>query len=551
MSSFAELARAFLAEEYADSPVKASHLGLEGYDDRLDDLSEAAFAARRRRGAEWLARFEAVTDDGLGPEDRIDRDLLLSVLRGRAIMADWEMWRRQPDTYLGPGLDGVFILFLHRRHPEHELARAAAARLRAVPESLAAGERNLQPDLVPAVYVERALGQARAGARYAHDLVPGEVADPRLRAELAEAGGVAADAFERFAGFLERFREKASGAWAIGEARYTGLLREKELLPYDARALRERGRREYERLAGELTRYARTIAGTDDWAQVLEGLNADHPPTPEAMLAAYAEWTERARAFLRERGLVTLPAGEECRVVPSPPFQRPVLAVASYQSPPAFSPSLRGHFFVPFPPDGASADEVRKRLSNNNHSTIPDTAVHEAYPGHHWHLVTMKQHPSAVRRTFRTAYFSEGWALYAEQMMREQGFFRDPRQEMSQVEAMLFRAARIVVDTSLHLGEMGVDEAVAFMRAKANLPEPTARAEVARYCSWPTQASAYLTGYLEILALRERYFARAGRSDVATLRAFHDRLAASGGLPPALAERALFGYVSSLVHRAR
>jgi uncharacterized protein (DUF885 family) len=124
-------------------------------------------------------------------------------------------------------------------------------------------------------------------------------------------------------------------------------------------------------------------------------------------------------------------------------------------------------------------------------------------------------------------------------MMREQGFFEDPRQEMSQHEAMLFRAARIVVDTSLHLGEMGFDEAVAFMRGKANVPEPTARAEVGRYCAWPTQASAYLTGCLEILAIRERYFARAGRADTATLRAFHDRLAGSGGLPPALAERAL------------
>jgi uncharacterized protein (DUF885 family) len=110
---------------------------------------------------------------------------------------------------------------------------------------------------------------------------------------------------------------------------------------------------------------------------------------------------------------------------------------------------------------------------------------------------------------------------------------------MCQYEGMIFRAARIVVDTSLHLGEMSFDEAVAFMRAKANLPEPTARAEVARYCAWPTQASSYLTGCLEILAIRERHLARAGGTDTATLRAFHDRLAGSGGLPPALAERAL------------
>jgi uncharacterized protein (DUF885 family) len=103
---------------------------------------------------------------------------------------------------------------------------------------------------------------------------------------------------------------------------------------------------------------------------------------------------------------------------------------------------------------------------------------------------------------------------------------------MSQVEATIFRAARIIVDTSLHIGDMSFDEAVDFMRTRANLPEPTARAEVVRYCAWPTQASSYLTGCLEILRIRERYLAERGGS----LREFHDRLASSGGLPIALAE---------------
>jgi uncharacterized protein (DUF885 family) len=229
---------------------------------------------------------------------------------------------------------------------------------------------------------------------------------------------------------------------------------------------------------------------------------------------------------------VSFPAGEECLVEPSPLYQRPLLAVASYNSPPPFSPSMRGHFFVPFPPDGAAEQEIQQRLENNSYASIPTTSVHEAYPGHHWHLVTAKGNPSRVRRTFRTPYFTEGWGLYAEQMMREQGFFSDPRQEMCQVEATLFRAARIIVDTSLHIGDMSFDEAVEFMHARANLPEPTARAEVARYCSWPTQASAYLTGCLEILRIRERY----QNENRGSLRDFHNRLALSGALPIALAE---------------
>ena len=535
MSQCADLSRAFLDETFQDSPVLASQLGVDGFDDRLDDLSEAAFDDRRRRSAAWLDKFDQLTDDACDSfEERLDRDLIRSNLRGRAILDDWLMWRRQPEIYLNPGLAGIFTLFLHRLKPEPELVRAAIARLRAIPRTLEDGRRNIRPELAPGVYVDRAIRQARAGARYVGEVLPNEVSDDTLKGELADWGGIAAGAMDVFADHLEALLPKATGEWAIGHERYSRLLREKELLQDDAPALRERGRREYDRLAEELRQFAQQIEHSDDWSHVLEQLNLDHPTTPEAMQQTYADWTERARQFLRERGLVTLPDGEECVVEPSPLFQRPVTAVASYNSPPPFSSSLRGHFFVPFPPDGASAQEIQQRLENNSYAAIPTVAVHEAYPGHHWHLVTAKSNPSSVRRTFRTPYFTEGWGLYAEQVMREQGFFTDPRQEMSQVEATLFRAARIIVDTSLHIGEMSFAEAVDFMHTKANLPEPTARAEVARYCAWPTQASAYLTGCIEILRIRDRYLREVGGS----LREFHDRIGRSGGLPIALAEQA-------------
>ena len=157
-----------------------------------------------------------------------------------------------------------------------------------------------------------------------------------------------------------------------------------------------------------------------------------------------------------------------------------------------------------------------------------------------------KIHAPRLRLVLQTPYFSEGWALYAERVMRERGFFTDPIQELFHLEATIFRAARIVVDTSLHMGEMTYDEAVEFMTTKTSLTEPTARAEVGRYCSWPTQASSYLTGCLEILRIRDRYLEARGvsydkKSDipVEVLRDFHDRLAGSGRLPVGLAEQAL------------
>jgi uncharacterized protein (DUF885 family) len=120
-------------------------------------------------------------------------------------------------------------------------------------------------------------------------------------------------------------------------------------------------------------------------------------------------------------------------------------------------------------------------------------------------------------------------------MMREQGFFTDPRAELCQVDARAFRAARVVVDTSLHLGEMTILEAVDHMSTKASLSPETARAEVLRYCASPTQAASYLTGALEIQRLAGEWLHSARGS----LREFHDFIAGTGRLPLSLAERCL------------
>jgi uncharacterized protein (DUF885 family) len=431
----------------------------------------------------------------------------------------------------------VFSLFLNRVHPEPELARFAAARLRQVPDVLDAARVNLDPGLAARLFVERAKGTCRAGIAYARTLVPAEVEDAKDRATLVEAGEVAATAFESFLSFLDDLEGQAEGDWAIGEERYSALLQEKELLGYGAAAMRDRGQAAYDALSDQMSALASRIDshGKGDWRALVEQLNQDHPPTPAAMRDEYESWTEKARAFLHETGIVSMPRDEACRVLPSPPFQRPVLAVASYSAPPMFRPSATGTFFVPFPPDGTPDADVQKRLETNSRHSIPAISVHEAYPGHHWHLVTVQQRARRIRKVLGTSYFTEGWGLYAEKLMRENGFFTDPRHELCQLDARIFRAARIVVDTSLHVGDMSFEEAVTFMSTKASLSEPTARAEVGRYCSWPTQAASYLTGALEIDRIRDRYFA----ADLGSLRAFNDTIAGSGMLPIALAERAV------------
>ncbi|MFD9738873.1 DUF885 domain-containing protein [Umezawaea sp. NPDC059074] len=514
-------------------PGQAAVLGSLDHDRTFGDFSAAGFGRYEREAGEWLARFEEVPDAGLSLDDTVDRDLLVAVLRGVRAKAAWPAWRRDPSTYLSSVLFPLFTAFLHRLRPEPELVSTVVARLAEVPSVFAACRANLDPELASPVIVRRAIGQARSGRAYLTGVLPAEVADPGLRAELAAAAEPAAVAFDELAEFLEGFAERARGDWRMGEELYSALLVEQELLGYGAGELHDRGVAAYDGLVAEMD----ALTAPRPWHDVVVEQQANHPPTVADMRAEYEAETKRARAFLAEHGLVTFADGEECLVVPSPEFQRPIAAVASYLSPPPLTAGRTGHFFVPYPPADFTDEQVLQRLRTNARGQLPTIAVHETYPGHHWHLSWLAARDRAVRKVFRTPYFSEGWALYSESLMREHGYFTDPAHELAHLEARSFRAARMIVDTALHCGDMTPEEAEEFMTAKTSLTPGTAKGEVSRYCAMPTQAPSYLTGALEIESIRADYL-RAGRG---TLREFHDTIAGSGALPLGLARRVALG----------
>ena len=427
MTDFAALVDQFLDEEFEASPTLGSALGLTQYDDKLDDLSAEALQRRDLDAERWLARFSAVADSDLDADDQIDRDLVISVLRGRTILADWQNWRRDPLTYTLPPVNSIFGLFIHKLRPEPELVQATVARLDATPRALEQGKANLDPSLAHPLIVERAMNGAQASARYARELLAADIADPSLRQQVEKSGARAGDALDDFAQFLGELCDRATGTWALGEERYSRLLRERESLAMDARQLREMGRAEYDRLDKEMQEVALRAAGSSDWRTVLEEANENHPRTEEEMRATYADWTERSRQFLATTGLVTLPPGEQCSVEPSPVFQRPVLGVASYLAPPMFSDKLLGHFFVPFAPDGTPEDEIQQRLAGNSFGGIPTTAVHEAYPGHHWHLAMNQRQlaPVCARSTARPTSPRAGRSTPSASCANS-GFFTEP-----------------------------------------------------------------------------------------------------------------------------
>ncbi|WP_336206163.1 DUF885 domain-containing protein [Nonomuraea sp. LPB2021202275-12-8] len=517
----------FLKWYFSGHPVTAANLGAEGYDHTLGDFSATAFAARERDQISWLERLSAA--DTPTPDDVIDRDLVLSQLRGSIAAAAWPAWRRDPAVYLSTLFTGLYTPFQQRLKPEPELVAAALSRLAEVPGVLAACRANLDPGLAAPLLVQRGLGQARTGRRFLTETIPSMVEDPVLRARLADAAEPAAAAFDELVSFLDGFR--CGGTWRMGERLYSTLLRERELLGYGAAELHAKGQAAWDAVDERMREVARSLNGSHDWRAAMESLMDDHPATLADMRAEYEAETRRARDFVRFRDLVTFPEGEECLVLPSAVYTRPILSVAHYLAPPPLSSSRTGVFFVPYTPDDFTDEQVRQRLRTNSRAAMPSIAVHEAYPGHHWHLSYMAGNPRQVRKVFRTPYFTEGWALYVEKLLHEHGYFDTPATELAHLDCRIFRAARIVVDTALHCDDMTIEEAETFMATKASLSPGTAQGEVNRYCAWPTQAPSYLTGAIEIDRIRESY--------QGSLKSFHDKIAGSGGLPLGLAEAAV------------
>jgi uncharacterized protein (DUF885 family) len=527
---FEQAIEALMAREFQESPMMAAALGRDGFDHRLDDLSAAGFERRASDDRIWLRRFTEIDPGVLTPEQAIDRDLVIAHLDQRVSVAGWEEWRRSPEGYLETGITELFLLAMRS---EDELTEAAVARLHGIGAVLDEAQQNLDPSLASRLIVDRGLAACVANIGFARADVAELATDPDNQARLRAAGEVGARAYEKFAQYLRGLSSTCTGSFVFGEDRYNDVLRKGELLDTDVRALRRQGWDEYNRVASQMGEVSsRLTGGSGDWGAVVRDLQLVHPSSIDEMRAEYEAVCLRARQFMSDQGLVTNPADERCEVMPAPAAVRATLAVACYIAPPMFKPSRVGHFFVPYPVDADDLEEVNGLLESNAPYSMATTAVHEAYPGHHWHLMTMKE-ARDIRRIFTSTYFIEGWALYCEAMMGEAGFFT-PEQQLGQLEARLFRAARIVVDTSLHTGEMTFDEAVAFMHEKALLPLPTARSEVARYCAWPTQASAYLTGAMAIERARSTWVAAGG-----SLRRFHDSLAGSGAMPVGLAVRSI------------
>ena len=495
-------------------PVEATSHGLHEHDRRWPDGTLAGAEERLT----LLRRFES---DLARAPGGLDHDLArYYTALTRFQLEDVRLPARMPEAPDQIGT-GIFLLFAREYAPIEERLETIAARLEAVPAYLTASREQLVEPV--RLWCEIGMATALQLPALFSEVVAAAREDP-LRGRLERAAAAAGEAAEDFARWLQASAlPRASEDWALGEERFERLIALREL-PDPPDAILALGRRSLEEVRDEREQLVATCWPGRSVEEVNALIRSEHPATFEAGLDDYREVIAASREFVASRGLATLPESEELRVEPTPGFLRGVIPFAAYEPPARFDRHQFGIYIVT-PQEGD--------LGEHNRAAVRNTSVHEGYPGHHLQFACANQHPSVARLLSADCAHElvEGWAHYCEQLMYEQGFTASPEVRFVQLNDLVWRACRIIIDVELSSGRMTFQQAVDLLVEEAAMTRAGAEAEVRRYTYTPGYQLSYLYGKHLLLRLRQRR--RRLEGDAFDLRRFHDRLLYAGAVPAA------------------
>ncbi len=497
-------------------PEQATARGFPGFDDCAPVRDNAAIRALHRaitRTAKALAKLPIDDSD---MDAAIDAECLRMELETATFTIDALAWPQcNPLWYIEPGLDAIDTLDFRLDLEEHERHAHQRARLLGLEVLLRNMETGLESPMQP--YLNLAIDMLTGFESYLDEGFAG--ADEALNA----ATETARRAVSRAIAYLRGQTPTATAFQPMGKTRYLRILRRQHLIDDDLQTL--------------ILRAQEALADAERELDAVERLPQSILPhggevTRDDVLAYYRDEVEHMREAVLGRDLVTIPDGA-VEVVETPPHQQALHGGASYLPPPVYGVSRVGHFFIsavqqPFDPSIRDYyyDLIRNRRARN-------LVAHEVYPGHHLQFLHAAAHPSPIRKVRDNDVMIEGWALYCEHLMREQGLF-DEMPSARPWRALKLRALRVIVDIGIHTGSMTLAEARRYMESHyGGAPSPWIGREVNRYAAEPTQAMSYLVGRHQVLTLREDWQRAIGKEGFA-LKDFHDRFLAEGSIPIAL-----------------
>lgn len=518
-------------------PERATSYGDYRYNDKLADYSLAAIVQRNETNRTFLSRVQAIPTAGFSDQDQLSHDLLVRVLQQR--IADFDLKEYEMPINQQNGIHTsladlpLSIPFDSVKHYEDYIARLHQIPrvLNQTTEVLRAGMKD---NLMPVRFLLEKLPVQCQGIIEADPFLmptkkyPAEIApedQKRLTQQInAAIEGEVIPAYKAFASFLSaEYAPHGRTTLAVtslpdGEKRYQNDIYGRTTTHMRPDEIHQLGLREIERIQAEMTVIAKKEGFTD-----LASFRASLKTNPKYIPTSADQILDDFRHYIAQMepklpNLFTL--------LPKSPV--------TVEAIPAFQAAAATHY-VTGTPDGKRPGRVVVATSKfAERSLIDDEAIayHEGVPGHHMQLSVQQQLSGLPKFRLHGLGFNayiEGWALYAEQLGKEVGFYQDPVSDYGRLSSELFRAVRLVVDTGIHSKGWTRDQVVDFFRKSGAVDEPTIQSETDRYIAWPAQALSYKLGQLKIRELRERAQKELGAKF--DIRTFHDEMLDGGTLP--------------------
>ena len=540
---FAERVGAFLGDFFRLYPVAATAAGNHAHDGEWPNLTDAGQADRLAFIDDWTAELQAMPAASLTPDDRIDRDLLISELAALRF-DETELREAQWDPlgyiYLLGG--GIFPLLAREFAPLPVRLASVASRLERLPAVLMAarsqlGRINERP--VSKLHLDMAMRQLPGIGSLADDALAQAAAaasnpavtalQPRLEAAAAKAHK-ALDSFGRY--LKTDLKPRSHGEGRLGRDLFGRKLRHTFRTNLTDEQILTQARQEYEAVREEMIRIARRIwkewvpgqplptaasEGSQDAAdqkvvgRVTSAIGKAHHPGAELVDACKESYGDIVE-FCKRKNLIGVP-DEPLEIDWTPPFLRE-FAGAMLDSPGPLDKGQKTFYFVTPPPDDWNAEQIESFLAEENDRQLALTTIHEGTPGHYLQLVYSNRCPSVVRAVFGSGVFVEGWAVYVTQVMMDMGFHADdPALLLIHWKFYLRAITNAMIDVGIHAGSMTEAEAMELMVEGGFQEESEARKKWDRARLTSTQLSTYFVGSMEMWNLeKERRYRLAAAS---------------------------------------
>lgn len=521
MSVFNELVDSYYRAWFRFHPEAAVDMGVEGYSEQLAPYGDDDIGALVTLNEKLINAIDELNKDELDDDQKID----LQIMLGNAVLESKNLiehdWRIKDPTRFIP-VNAIYQLTLR---PVKDRCAAFKSRLLAIPGYLRGAKSHLltEPESIPAVWLESAIAEAEEGVKYFrqlphHPLIQQCRIDPELE--------IAAHALEDFARFMKKDLVKiAKGNFACGREMFDLKLAYTHGLDINADDLYAFGQKLYDDTWQNLLNITETLQGNHDVQALTEKIQSKFKPDGN-LLEIYQERMQAAHEFVKNKNLVSLPEQQFLHVIETPAFLQHQIPFAAYLDPMATDPAQTAYYYVTPPADEESWGE-------HNLISLQHTCVHEAWPGHHLQFVTANREPRSrtlPRLLNASATLYEGWALYCEQLMVEQGFLDKKESEFILLKDRLWRALRAMIDVELHAQGQSLETCAQRMQDKLGFSQSQAMADLSWYSQSPTVPMGYATGWALINETRDRL---QGMEKDFSLKNFHDRLLSAGsiGLP--------------------